>query len=63
MVNTAAEVSKWTYDGLESGGARNTTPRFRFSSVTGFFLQDDPDTNEEGFEYVGARQIRIQQTR
>jgi len=54
MTNDAPSAPLWAYTGLEDGGARNEHPRHKFSSVVGFFLQDDPDTDDKGFEYVRA---------
>jgi len=50
-VSDASSALPWVYTG-SIDGARNPKPRFTFSSVTGFFLQDDPDTDDGGFEYV-----------
>jgi len=47
----ASSALPWAYTG-STDGARNPKPRFAFSSVTGFFLQDDPATDDNGFEYV-----------
>jgi len=54
MANDTPSAPLWAYTGLEDGGARNEHSRHKFSSVVGFFLQDDPDTDDKGFEYVRA---------
>ena len=30
---------------------------FKYSTVTGYFLQDDPATNHDGFDYVSSSEI------
>lgn len=35
-----------------TGGADNTPSYIKYTTITGFFLQDDPSTQASSFDYV-----------
>lgn len=58
----AAAVSLSVSSEARSISTNTTKPgHFSYKTVTGYFLQDDPDTVASGFDYVGRGDLAILQ--